>query len=168
MVMQYESRYTVWTVNYFTSSGTPRRWGGRSHSWTKKTLQAAGHVARAARRGAHRKKQLRKPLPGMMLHQDGPTHGWVPGRQWDLIVMLDDATTEIYSAFFVEKDGTLSSVRGSQETMETKRLFLPLYTDRGTHYWYTKEPWAGCDNLGKVICPHSYGPALSVHLTRAS
>ena len=41
----------------------------------------------------------------MMLHQDGSTHEWVPGCQWDLIVTLDDATSEIYSAFFVEAEG---------------------------------------------------------------
>lgn len=65
----------------------------------------------------------------MMLHQDGSTPEWVPGYQWDLIVTLDDATTEIYSAFFVEEEGTLSSFRGLQEVMETKGLFSPFYTD---------------------------------------
>jgi hypothetical protein len=75
----------------------------------------------------------------MMLHQDGSTHEWVPGCQWDLIVTLDDATSEIYSAFFVEEEGTLSSLRGLQEVMETKGLFSSLYTDRGSHYWYTAE-----------------------------
>ena len=70
-------------------------------------MQAAGHVTRAPRRGAHRKKRPRKPLPGMMLHQDGSTHEWVPGCQWDLIVTLDDATSDLYSAFFVEEEGAL-------------------------------------------------------------
>ena len=28
------------------------------------------------------------------------THEWVPGQVWDLIVTLDDATSEIYGAFF--------------------------------------------------------------------
>ena len=67
----------------------------------------------------------------MMLHQDGSTHEWVPGCQWDLIVTLDDATTEIYSAFFVEGKGTLRSFRGLREVMATKGLLSPLYTDRG-------------------------------------
>jgi hypothetical protein len=75
----------------------------------------------------------------MMLHQDGSTHEWVPGCQWDLIVTLDDATTEIYSAFFVEEEGTLSSFRGLREVIETKGLFSSLYTDRGSHYWHTDE-----------------------------
>src|SRR5665811_623925 len=64
---------------------------------------------------------------------------WVPGCQWDLIVTLEDATTELYSAFFVEEEGTRSSLRGLQEVMETKGLFSSLYTDRGSHYWHTNE-----------------------------
>ena len=139
MVTLYETRYTGWTVKHFHERWQAEHGGTRSYSWAKKTLQAAGQVTRATRRGAHRKKRPRKPLPGMMLHQDGSTHEWVPGCQWDLIVTLDDATSEIYSAFFVEEEGTLSSLRGLQEVMETQGLFSSLYTDRGSHYWHTDE-----------------------------
>ena len=86
MVTLYETRYTGWTVKHFHERWHTEHGGTRSYTWTKKTLQAAGHVARAPRRGAHRKKRPRKPLPGMMLHQDGSTHDWVPGCQGDLIV----------------------------------------------------------------------------------
>ncbi len=139
MVALYETRYTGWTVKHFHERWQQDHGGTRSYTWTKKTLQAAGHVARAPRRGAHRKKRPRKPLPGMMLHQDGSTHEWVPGCQWDLIVTLEDATSEIYSAFFVEEEGTLSSFRGLREVMETQGLFSSLDTDRGSHYWHTDE-----------------------------
>jgi hypothetical protein len=74
----------------------------------------------------------------MMLHQDEFTHEWVPGCQWDLIVTLDDATSELYSAFFVEEEGTMSSFRGLREVIEAKGLFSSLYTDRVSHYWYTE------------------------------
>ena len=104
MVTLYETRYTGWTVKHFHEYWHAEHGGARSYTWTKKTLQAAGHVARGPRRGAHRKKRPRKPLPGMMLHQDGSMHEWVHGYQWDLIVTLDDATSEIYSAFFVEEE----------------------------------------------------------------
>ena len=134
----------LWTVKHFHERWQTEHGGTRSYSWTKKTLQAAG---RATRRGAHRKKRPRKPLPGMMLHQDGSTHEWVPNSQWDLIVTLDDATTEIYSAFFVEEEGTLSSFRGLQEVMETKGLFSSLYTDRGSHYWHTEEAGGAVDKV---------------------
>jgi len=83
----------------------------------------------------------------MMLHQDGSTHEWVPGCQWDLIVTLDDATTEIYSAFFVEEEGTLSSLRGLREAIETRGLFSSLYTDRGSHYWHTDEAGGKVDKV---------------------
>lgn len=139
MVSLYETRYTGWTVKHFHERWQQEHGGTRSYTWTKKALQAAGQVSRAPRRGAHRKKRPRKPLPGMMLHQDGSTHEWVPGCQWDLIVTMDDATSELYSAFFVEEEGTLSSFQGLRTVIETKGLFSSLYTDRGSHYWHTAE-----------------------------
>ena len=83
-------------------------------------------------------------MRGMMLHQDGSTHEWVPGKYWDLIITLDDATSEHYSMFFVEEEGTASSFRAMQEVITTQGLPSSLYTDRGSHYWHT--PTAG----GKV------------------
>jgi len=139
MVTLYETRYTGWTVKHFHERWQAEHGGTRSYTWTKTRLQRAGQVVRAPRRGAHRKKRPRKPLPGMMLHQDGSTHAWVPDCQWDLIVTLDDATTAIYSAFFVEEEGTMSSLQGLREVIEAQGLFSSLYTDRGTHYWYTEE-----------------------------
>jgi len=139
MVTLYETRYTGWTVKHFHERWQADHGGTRSYTWTKNRLQRAGHVRRAPRRGAHRKKRPRKPLPGMMLHQDGSRHEWVPGCQWDLIVTLDDATTELYSAFFVEEEGTMSSFQGLREVIAARGLFSSLYTDRGSHYWYTEK-----------------------------
>jgi transposase len=138
MVTLYETRYTGWTVKHFHERWQAEHGGTRSYTWTKNRLQATGHVARAPRRGTHRKKRPRKPLPGMMLHQDGSRHEWVPGCQWDLIVTMDDATSELYSAFVVAEEGTMSSFQGLREVIETQGLFSSLYTDRGTHYWYTE------------------------------
>jgi transposase len=139
MVTLYETRCTGWTVKHFHERWHEDHGGTRSYTWTKNRLQRAGPVMRAPRRGAHRKKRPRKPLPGMMLHQDGSTHEWVSGCQWDLIVTMDDATSELSSAFFVEEEGTMSSFQGLREVIERKGLFSSLYTDRGTHYWHTKE-----------------------------
>ena len=75
----------------------------------------------------------------MMLHQDGSHHAWVPGRRWDLIVTMDDATSEIYSAFFVDEEGTMSSFRALSEASRAKGLFCSLYADRASHYWHTPE-----------------------------
>ena len=102
-----------------------------------------GLVKPAPRRSAHRKKRPRRPMPGMMLHQDASRFAWLPGdeRQYDLVVTLDDATGAIYSAFLVEEEGTASSLRGLAEVIAHQGLFCELYTDRGSHYFHT--PKAG-------------------------
>jgi hypothetical protein len=106
---------------------------------TRLALLAAGLVVKAKRRGAHRKKRVRRPLPGMLLFQDGSTHRWIPAldRDLDRVVTLDDATGEIYSAILVEQEGTLSSFLGLAETIAKHGLFGAFYTDRGSHYFFT-------------------------------
>ena len=116
-----------------------RRGGERSYTWVKSTLQRAGLVAKAPGRGKHRRRRERAPLAGMMLHQDGSTHEWVAGAHWDLIITLDDATSEHYSMCFVAEEGTASSLRGMSEVIERWGLPSSLYTDRGSHYWTTPE-----------------------------
>jgi hypothetical protein len=83
-------------------------------------------------------------MAGMLLHQDGSSHEWVPDVVWDLIVTMDDATSEIYSGFFVPEEGTMSSFQGLSEVIAARGLFCSFYTDRASHYWHT--PNAG----GKV------------------
>ena len=127
-----------WNVKHFHA--WYRRDGGqRSYTWVKNTLQSRGLVSRAAKKGAHRKRRERSPLQGMMLHQDGSTHEWVPGKKWDLIVTMDDATSEHYSMFFVAQEGTASSFQGIRDVIVKRGLFSAFYTDRGSHYWYTPE-----------------------------
>ena len=95
-------------------------------------------------------------MKGLLLHQDGSTHPWIEGVSWDLIVTLDDADNEIYSAFFVEEEGTWSSFRGIKEVIETQGLFCSLYTDRGTHYWTTKKEGERVDKSS----PTQFGRAM--------
>jgi len=83
----------------------------------------------------------------MMIHQDGSSHHWIPEKEWDLIVTMDDATNEHYSMFFVQEEGTKSSFQGLRETMEAKGLFCSLYTDRGSHYWLTNEVGGKVDKV---------------------
>lgn len=135
---RYRSRYRGWNVKHF-HSWYRREGGGRSYTWVKNQLQAAGEVVKAPRRGAHRRRRDRAPVAGMLLHQDGSTHQWVPGKMWDLIVTMDDATSEHYSMFFVEQEGTASSFLGIKEVVLAHGLFCSLYTDRGSHYWNTAE-----------------------------
>lgn len=134
----YETRYFDFTAKHFHEKLAGHSIQ-RSYTWTKTHLQAAGKIAKARKRGAHRRRRPRKPMAGMMLHQDGSRHEWVPGRWWDLIVTMDDATSEVYSMFFVAEEGTASSFRGIHETIARFGLFCSLYADRGSHYWVTTE-----------------------------
>lgn len=109
-----------------------------SYSWVKQALQGAGLVARTRRRGPHRKRRPRRPLPGMLLHIDGSTHRWLQDeRYYDLIVMLDDATSEIYYAQLVEQESTRTVMAALREVIERKGIFCALYSDRGSHFFVT-------------------------------
>ena len=135
----FDTRYWDFTAKHFHEKLVADHGCTRSYNWVRLTLQAHGRKQAAARRGAHRRKRERRALPGMMLHQDGSSHEWVPGRQWDLIVTMDDATSEIYSAFFVAEEGTMSSFLGLREVIQERGLFCSLYADRASHYWHTPE-----------------------------
>ena len=151
----YRERHKGWNVSHF-HDWYQQDGGTRSYTWVKNTLQEKNLVKKALKRGKHRKRRPRSPIPGMMLHQDGSTHEWVPGKTWDLIVTMDDATNEHLSMFFVEQEGTLSSFRAMREIILEKGLCCTFYTDRGSHYWYT--PKAG----GKVDKnnPTQFGRAM--------
>ncbi len=138
LVDQYKDRYDGWTVKHYYS--WYRRSGGkRSYTWVKNSLQGHGVVSKAPKRGVHRKRRERASLAGMLIHQDGSTHQWVPGKKWDLIVTMDDANNEHYSMFFVEEEGTWSSLMGMRDVIDKKGLPCSFYSDRGSHYWYTPE-----------------------------
>ena len=155
LVDRYETRHAGWNVRHF-HSWYRRDGGSRSYTWVKNRLQEAGAVKRAAKRGAHRKRREASPWPGMMLHQDGSSHEWVAGKMWDLIVTLDDATTEHYSMFLCEEEGTWSSLLGVREVIESQGLFCSLYTDRGSHYWHTPEAGGKVDKKN----PTQFGRAM--------
>jgi transposase len=111
-----------------------------SYTWVQKALQGAGLVAKRHRRGPHRRRRPRRPLPGMLVHIDGSKHQWFNDDRWhDLIVLLDDATTEIYYAQLVEEESTRTVMAGVKEVVETEGLFCALYSDRASHFFVTKK-----------------------------
>ena len=143
----YRERFASYNVRHFHQIYEAR--GGvagqvRSYSWVKSVLQGQGLVKAAKARGKHRIKRERKPLPGMMIHQDASTHRWVPSEVWDLVVTMDDATSEHLDMRFVPQEGTASSMAGIKAVLQSKGLPSSFYSDRGAHYWST--PKAG----GKV------------------
>ena len=122
----FDTRYWDFTAKHFHEKLVAAHGCERSYNWVRLTLQAHGRRRAAPRRG-------------MMVHQDGSRHEWVPGRWWDLIVTMDDATSTIYSAFFVDEEGTMSSFRALSEVVAAEGLFGSLYADRASHYWHTPE-----------------------------
>jgi Winged helix-turn helix len=146
MLQLYRTVYWGWNVKHFHEHGVRDHnftWG---YTWTKTQLHAAGLVERAKRRGAHRRKRERKPCEGMMLHQDGSRHAWLEGQgPLDLIVTMDDATSTVYSAFLVEEEGTASTFRGLLDVFVAHGLPCSLYSDRGSHYFYTDKAGEAVD-----------------------
>jgi hypothetical protein len=155
----YRESYSDFTVKHFHEQLVRRHNYKLCYTVTKLSLQAAGLVAKAKRRGAHRKKRVRRPLPGMLLFQDASKHRWIAalGRDLDLVVTMDDATGAIYSAFLVEEEGTMSSFLGLAETIAAQGLFGSLYTDRGGHYFFTRKGESKVDKKELT----QVGPALS-------
>src|SRR6201994_3653616 len=134
----YREKYFDLNVRHFHEKLGEEHAITLSYTWVKSVLQGAGLVARQRQRGAHRKRRPRRPLPGMLLHIDGSRHQWFQDERWyDLIVILDDATSEIYYARLVEEESTATGMAGLREVIERKDVFCALYSDRGSHIWLT-------------------------------
>ncbi len=154
----YKTRYSGFTAKHFHELLVRDHKFTWSYTWTKVFLQSKGLLEKAKKRGAHRRKRPRRPLPGMMLHQDGSRHEWLSGQPaLDLIVTMDDATSAIYSAFMVEEEGTDSTFRALAEVFGHHGLPLSLYTDRGSHYFFTPETGGKVDRA----CLTQVGRALN-------
>jgi hypothetical protein len=144
----YREQYFDCNVRHFHEKLCEEHAIQLSYTWVKAALQGAGLVARGRKRGVHRKRRARRPLPGMLLHIDGSRHRWFQDERWyDLIAILDDATSEVYYAQLVEEESTLTVMAALREVIERQGVFCALYSDRGSHFWLT--PKAG----GKVD-PH--------------
>src|SRR3954465_5582682 len=147
LIEAFRTRYFDFTAKHFHEAIHGRAMADgrpflRSYTWTKSVLQMRRLVAKAPKRSAHRKERARRPLPGMLVFQDGSKHAWLPQEPpLDLVVTLDDATSAILSAVLVEEEGTASSFVGLKEVIAAHGLFSAFYTDRGSHSFHT--PKAG-------------------------
>src|ERR1700733_3706420 len=144
----YRETYFDLNVQHFHEKLKPDHGIELSYTWVKQALQGAGLVGRGRKRGVHRKRRERRPLPGMLLHIDGSRHQWFQDERWyDLIVILDDATSEIYYAQLLEEESTVTVMAGLKEVIERKGVFCALYSDRGSHFWLTP-------TVGGKVDPH--------------
>jgi transposase len=138
----YQEQYADFNVRHFHEKLREKHAIRLSYSWVKRALQMAGLVKKSGRRGVHRRRRPRRPLPGMLLHLDGSSHAWFPDhRRYDLLVILDDATSEIYYAQLVEEESTATVMTALREVIERKGAFCALYSDRASHFFHT--PKAG-------------------------
>ena len=141
----YREKYFDFNVRHFHEKLAEEHGVQISYTWVKMALQGAGLVNKQRRRGTHRRRRPRRPLPGMLLHIDASKHAWFgDGRYYDLITILDDATSEIYYAQLVEEEGTRTLMPAVREVIEQQGIFCALYSDRASHFFVT--PRAG----GKV------------------
>ena len=136
----YRERYFDLNVKHFVEKLREEHQIQLSYTWVKTALQVAGLVKRYRKRGSHHKKRERKPLPGMMMHVDGSRHQWIPGLEsyQDLIVVFDDATSEMYYARLVDEESTETVMAGLKQVIADRGVFCSLYVDRGSHFVYTR------------------------------
>jgi transposase len=142
----YREKYFDFNVCHFQEKLREQHGIALSYTWVKLALQGAGLVRKRGRRGVHRRRRPRRPLPGMLLHLDGSSHRWLgEGRRYDLLVVLDDATSEIYYAQLVEEESTRTVLAALREVVEKKGLFCALYSDRASHFFETPKAGAKID-----------------------
>jgi transposase len=138
----YREQYSDFNVRHFHEKLREQHRIEIGYTWVYAALTGAGPIAKKRRRAPHRRRRERRPMPGMLLHIDGGKHRWFQDDRWyDLLVILDDATSEICYAQLVEEESTRTVMRGLREVIEAKGLFCALYSDRGSHFFVT--PKAG-------------------------
>jgi len=134
----YRDKYADFNVRHFHEKLREQHRIRLSYTWVKRALQMAGLVQKSRKRGVHRRRRPRRPLPGMLLHLDGSSHAWFQDdRRYDLLVILDDATSEIYYAQLVEEESTATVMTALREVIERKGAFCALYSDRASHFFHT-------------------------------
>jgi transposase len=134
----YRERYFDLNVQHFHEKLVKEHATELSYTWVKLALQGAGLVAKGRKRGVHRKRRPRRPLPGMLLHLDASEHRWFQDDRWhDLIAVMDDATNEVYYAQLVEEESTATVMAALRQVVEERGLFCALYSDRASHFFLT-------------------------------
>src|ERR1700722_13596522 len=136
----YQEQYGDFNVRHFHEKLREKHHVRLSYTWVKRALQMAGLVKKSRKRGTHRRRRPRRPLPGMLLPLDGSSHAWFQDdRRYDLLVILDDATSEVYYAQLVEEESTATVMTALREVIERKGAFCALYSDRASHFFHTSK-----------------------------
>ena len=134
----YQDQYYDFNVRHFHEKLAAEHGIKLSYTWVKLALQGAGLVKKGRKRGVHRKRRPRRSLPGMLLHIDASQHQWFCDHRWyDLVVIMDDATSQVYYAQLVEEESTRTVMAGLRTVIAEQGLFCALYSDRASHFFLT-------------------------------
>ena len=114
-----------------------------SREMVRRTLRAHGIGSPKKRRGIkHRSRRDRRASEGMMLQVDGSPHDWLEGRgpRLCLIGAIDDATSKVMGAFFVQAESSWGYFRLFSEIFKAHGVSQSIYTDCHSVFWTDREP----------------------------
>jgi len=134
----YQQNYFDLNVRHFHEKLKREHGIDVSYTWVKLALQGAGLMRRNSPQRVHRRQRERRPVAGMLLHLDGSDHHWFQDqRRHDLLVILDDATSQIYYAQLVESESTPTVMAALRSVIAERGIFCALYSDRASHFFVT-------------------------------
>ena len=149
----YREKYFDFNMSHFYDKLTKEHNINLSYNWVRLALEGAGLVEKRNRRDPHRKRRVRKPLVGMMLHMDGSPHDWFgDGSEYDIVTLSDDADNELYDIALVNEEDSHTCMEMIRNVVEKKGMFCSLYTDRASHFFLTKKAGeeVSKDNLTQI------------------
>ena len=136
----YRDKYFDFNMSHFYDKLGKEHNIQLSYNWVRLALEGAGLAKKRKRGGKHRKRRARKPLTGMMLHMDGSPHDWFGDEsEYDIVVILDDANNELYDIAIVDEEDSHTCMSMIKNVVEKKGIFCSLYTDRASHFFFTKK-----------------------------
>ena len=109
----------------------------------RQLLRAHGIASPQKRRGIkHRIRRERRASEGMMLQVDGSPHDWLQGRgpRLCLIGAIDDATSKVMGAFFVEAESSWGYFKLFCEIFTEHGVPQSIYTDCHSVFWTDRDP----------------------------
>jgi transposase len=152
MLRLYREQYEGFNIRHFHQKLRSVHHETLSYSFVKQALQTAGLAKKYRKCGIHRQRRERKPCLGQMLHIDGSQHAWLSLTQessWALIVILDDATSQLLYAQLVEQESTETILSALHSVFSQHGLPMSLYCDRASWAFYTPK-------AGDKVCKKTY------------
>lgn len=148
----YRTEFMGYNVSHFHEEMTQLYGIKVGYTCVKELLQRHGLVEKHKKRGQHRRRRERKPLPGMLLHIDGCEHQWFEhpsDERQCLIAVIDDADGKCLAAKFFKSEGTIEVLEVLKTVIDTYGTFIALYTDRASHFAYTPRAGGPIDPTSK-------------------